>query len=255
MGCGGDSTPTTPTPPSAAATRIVNVSGNLGFGDVVVGNSRSANLTISNSGNAVLNVSGLTVTGGLASHTNASWTQGQIGAGASQSVTINFAPTSPGTFSGTLAVNGDQTGGTNTIAISGTALTDTPFAGTWTGNYVVEQCNGTGSVQDLLCSNNHGIFPPGTALPIRLVLTQNGNSVSGTFSLGQVTGVASGVVSPAGTLTLQGTGTGGTVTATLTSWSTRVIGNSMEGNFTYNASVQGAPGVGVVVTRLDRVTK
>jgi hypothetical protein len=35
-------------------------------------------------------------------------------------VTINFAPTAEQTYNGTLTINGDQTSGTNTIAISGT---------------------------------------------------------------------------------------------------------------------------------------
>jgi hypothetical protein len=37
-------------------------------------------------------------------------------------VTIQFAPTAAQTYSGTLTVNGDQTSGTNTIAISGTGI-------------------------------------------------------------------------------------------------------------------------------------
>lgn len=86
-------------------------------------------------------------------------------------------------------------------------------------------------------------------------LSQNGSSVSGVFALGAVTGVANGVVSAGGVLTLQGTATSGQATATITSWSTRVQGNVMEGSITYNFTVAGTPGVGVVVTRLGRVTK
>lgn len=253
--CGGsDSNPTAPTP-QATPTRIINVSGNLAFGDVVVGSSKPATLTITNSGNSVLNVTGLNVTGGLGSHTNASWTNGQIGAGASQSVTVNFAPTAAGNYSGTVTVNADHTAGTNTISISGNALTNTPFAGVWTGTYIVEQCNGTGSAQDLFCSANRGLYPVGTSLPIRLTLSQNGSSVSGTVEFGQVTGPVTGVVSSGGTLTLQGTATNGQTSGAISSWSTRVAGNSMEGNFSYNATFVGLPGVSAVSARLGRMTR
>jgi hypothetical protein len=86
-------------------------------------------------------------------------------------------------------------------------------------------------------------------------LTQNGSAVSGPFALGFVVGVANGVVSASGVLPLQGTATSGQVTATITTWSTRVDGNVMSGNVTYNLTLAGTPGIAVVVTRLGRVTK
>jgi len=73
-------------------------------------------LTITNLGNATLTVTGMTGPSGYA----ASWTTGTIAAGASQLVTITFSPIAAQNYNGTLIVNGDQTGGTNTIAISGT---------------------------------------------------------------------------------------------------------------------------------------
>jgi hypothetical protein len=65
-------------------------------------------------------VSGITVTNGLGSVFTPSFTRGTIAAGASQQATIQFSPSAALTYSGMLAVNGDQTSGTNTIAISGT---------------------------------------------------------------------------------------------------------------------------------------
>jgi hypothetical protein len=253
--CGGDSdSPATPTAPSTTPTRVINLSGNLTFGDVLVGGVKEAALTIGNSGTAPLSVSGLTVTGGLADHSSASWTTGQIAAGGAQTVVIRFAPRAAGAYTGTVIVNGDQTSGTNTIPISGSGIAPSTFSGVWTGSYVVERCDGTGSIQDVLCSSR-GVYPPGSVLPIRLTLTQTGNSVSGTFALGQVTGPANGSVSSAGVLTLQGTATGGPNTAVITSWSTRLQGDRMEGNATYNLTNSVAPGVAVMVTRLNGVTK
>lgn len=255
IACGGDSSsPTGPSSTSSSPTRIINVSGNLAFGDVPVGGQRDLSYTITNSGNATLTVSGTTISGGLSSHTLFSWTSGQIAAGATQTVTVRFAPTTGGTYSGTITVNGDQTSGSNTTSISGTA-TSPAFAGTWSGRYVVERCDGTGSAQDYFCSTAHGAFPPGTSLPLSMSLTQNGSSVSGTFSLGQVTGVATGTVNAGGTLVLQGTATSGQLTTALSGWSSTVSGSSMEGTFSYNASVSGIPGVAVIVSRLSGVTR
>ena len=182
--CNGDdgSSPTGPSNTPPAATRIINVSGNLAFGDVLVGGQRDLSYTITNSGNATLTITGTTVTGGLDAHTIASWTNGQIAAGASQTVTVRFQPTATGSYSGTISVNGDQTSGSNTLAISGAAPAPA-VAGTWSGQYRVERCDGTGSVQDAFCSAR-GAFPPGTTLPIALSLTQNGTTVSGTMALG-----------------------------------------------------------------------
>lgn len=255
VACGGgdSSTPTSPSPTPSTPTRIVGVSGNLSFGDVAVGSSRDASFTITNTGTSTLTVSGMSVSGGLASQITASWTSGTIPAGGSQSVNVRFQPTTAGSYSGTVTVNGDHTSGSNTIAISGTAVGPT-FQGTWSGRYIVERCDGTGSVQDYFCSSR-GSYPPGTDLPISMTLTQNGNAVSGVLSLGQVTGVVNGTVTAGGTMVLQGTVTSGQSSAQLTSWTTTVSGNSMTGNFTYNASFSGIPGVAVVVTRLSGVTK
>lgn len=256
VACSGkDSSPTAPssTPPPVTTTRVIGVSGNLAFGDVAVGGQRELGFTIVNSGNATLTVSGMSVSGGLASHLLASWTSGTIAAGGSQAVTVRFQPTTAGSYSGTLTVNGDHTSGTNTLAISGTATAPT-FQGAWSGRYVIERCDGTGSNQDYFCSAR-GAFPPGTSLPISLTLTQNGGSVSGTIALGQVTGSVSGSVNGAGTLALQGTASNGQINVTLTSWSSSANGSSMEGAFTYNAGLAGVPGVAVVTSHLSGVTR
>lgn len=121
VACGSSGTSTTASPPPAATpTRILGLSGNLVFGNVLLGNTGTAAMTVANTGNATMTVTGMTVSGGLGSVVAASWTNGAIGAGLTQQVTIQFTPTSAQTYSGTLTVNSDQTSGTNTLAISGT---------------------------------------------------------------------------------------------------------------------------------------
>jgi hypothetical protein len=252
---GGDSSPTGPssTPAPSTPTRVIAVSGNLAFGDVAVGGSRDATFTIANTGTATLTVSGMSVSGGLASYLSASWTSGTIAPGATQTVNIRFQPTTAGSYSGTLTVTADHTSGSNTLPISGNA-TGASAQGTWSGRYEVQRCDGTGSNQDYFCSQR-GAFPPGSSLPITLALSQNGSSVSGTFALGQVTGSVSGSVDGAGNLTLSGTASNGQINLTLTAFNVTISGASMTGTMTYNAGLAGVPGVAVVTSRLSGVTR
>lgn len=120
-GCGGKDNPAEPT---STTTRIIGLSGNLAFGNVTVGQSADATLTIQNSGNALLTITG--ITGPSASAFTSSFTSGTVAAGALRSVTIRFTPGTAQAYSGTLTINGDQTSGTNTISISGTGVAMAP---------------------------------------------------------------------------------------------------------------------------------
>ena len=116
--CGSTSATSPSASPAPTQTRIIGLSGNLAFGAVAVGSRPTATLTISNSGNAPLTVTGLTGPGGY----TASWTSGTVPGGGTQLVTIGFAPTAATTYNGTLIVNGDQTSGTNSMSVSGTGV-------------------------------------------------------------------------------------------------------------------------------------
>jgi len=251
-GSDGPSTPTGPSP--VASTRILGLTGSLAFGDVSVGSSAERTFTITNTGNAPLVVSGMTVTGGLASILTASWTNGSIAPGASQNVLVRVSPTTPGGFSGTVTVNGDQTSGVNTLPISLNAV-GFSAAGTFNGRYVVERCDGTGSIQDLLCSANRGLYPVGASLPIRLVLTQSGSSVSGRVEFGQVVGNVTGTVSPGGVLSLQGTATNNELTIAIANWATPIVGDSLSGTIRVDISARTIFGVAAITARLSEVRR
>ena len=112
---GGSSSPTAPTPIAAAvnATRVIILSGNLGFGSVALGASATSTLTINNSGNAPLAWTGLE-TDSVA--VTASTYSGTVPAGGSSTVALTFSPTVASSYSGTITVTANQTSGTNTIA-------------------------------------------------------------------------------------------------------------------------------------------
>lgn len=102
-------------------TRVIELSGNLAFGNLVVGQSDTRTLTINNTGNAPLTVSSISFPSPVFS---GDWS-GTIPAGSSQNVTITFQPTAATSYSGSLTVNSNSTGGTNTAAISGTGVNAT----------------------------------------------------------------------------------------------------------------------------------
>lgn len=123
VSCGsGGSSPASPSaaaPAAAPGTRVIAVAGSLAFGSVTVGQSASQTFTITNSGTTVLTIASLTLPTGVSGAYSASFTSGTIAPGASQSVNFRFSPTAAQDYGGTLTINGDQTSGTNTIAVSG----------------------------------------------------------------------------------------------------------------------------------------
>jgi uncharacterized membrane protein len=110
---------------ATSETRIIGLSGNLAFGQVIAGSSTTRTLTIANTGNAPLTVSGITYPSGLSGN----WNSGSIAAGSSQNVTVSFAPTSAATLSGNITVASNATSGTNTIAVSGSSVAATRIIG------------------------------------------------------------------------------------------------------------------------------
>jgi N-acetylmuramoyl-L-alanine amidase len=161
-----------------SVTRVIGLSGNLAFGSVTVGTTATRTLTISNSGNATLTVSGITYPSGF----SGAWS-GTIGPGGSQNVTVRFAPTSVTSYGGTVIVNGDQTSGTNTIAASGTGTTAPTRIISLSGNLAFGSVTvGTTATRTLTISNG------GNA-----TLTVSGISYPSGFS-----GAWSGTIGPGG---------------------------------------------------------
>ena len=127
--------PASPTPSSQPTTRVIVLGGSLAFGAVEVGKTSESTLTIGNGGTETLSVTGITVPDGYA----VNWSSGSITPGGTQQVAVRFTPTAARGYDGTLVVNGDHTGGTNTAALKGTGLASA--FGTITGT-AVEQASG-----------------------------------------------------------------------------------------------------------------
>ena len=96
------------------ASRIITVSAvDLSWDQQAVGWTSCGSFRITNTGNAPLTVASIDYPTGF----NGSWA-GTIAPGLAQEITVNFAPTAAGTFSGSITVNSDATAGTFTIPVS-----------------------------------------------------------------------------------------------------------------------------------------
>ncbi|MEI6377242.1 MAG: choice-of-anchor D domain-containing protein, partial [bacterium] len=131
------SAPVNITVTGAATTRVIGLSGNLAFGNVKVGSSATATMTIGNTGNAPLAVSGISYPAGFTGN----WASGTVAAGSSQDVTVTFSPSAAQAYGGTIAVNSDSTSGTNTIAASGQG-TQTPYEAWQAGKFTPTEIAG-----------------------------------------------------------------------------------------------------------------
>ena len=88
------------------------------FGDVSVGSSTTATVTISNKGNAPLSIGGVSTTRPQFSVSSGSFT---IGAGSSQNLIVTFEPTAEGGLIGGLSIeSNDPDQPTSSVSLSGT---------------------------------------------------------------------------------------------------------------------------------------
>ena len=102
-------------------SRIIGLSGDLAFGNVATGQTKTAVMTITNRGAAPLTVTGIGYPDGF----SGAWSE-EVGAGESVPVEVTFAPMLAGAYGGVITVESDATEGTNTIAVSGTGFASVP---------------------------------------------------------------------------------------------------------------------------------
>jgi hypothetical protein len=201
------------------ASGSVALGGNLNFGSVLVNSNATTTLVISNVGNATMHVTSITYPAGFSGVLS-----GFIVAGNSTNVTVTFSPTAATGYGGTVTVNSDALGGTNTISASGTgtAVSGTIALG---GNLSFGNVPVNTSTQSMLVISNTGngnLHVTGITYPSGF-----SGGFSGTIAPGQTTNVtvtfspaaaiaysgSATVKSDAGagvnTIAVSGTGTGG----------------------------------------------
>lgn len=100
---------------SLVPTRIIGLHGELAFGDVLVGESASLTLAITNSGNSMLTINRILYPEGFGGLTAI-----QLASASATNLTITFAPLFEQAYGGTVEILADQTGGSTLIDCSGT---------------------------------------------------------------------------------------------------------------------------------------
>jgi hypothetical protein len=106
---------------AAATLQLTPSATSLGFGSVTVGSTNAKQITVTSTGNENVSISSVTVTG-------TGFSLGSSAAGVildptqSQSYTVNFDPTAPGSPTGTLSITSNASNSPLQIALSGTAV-------------------------------------------------------------------------------------------------------------------------------------
>ncbi len=160
-------------------TRIINLSGNLSFGNVNVGNYSDKTLNISNTGNASLSVSNITVPNGFSVVNGQSFV---LSAGQSQNITIRFQPNASGAYSGNVTVTSNATSGNNALALSGTGISNSPV---YTCSPNIGVFTSGSQVINASCStqpNNPGVIKLKVTSITSSEISLRMEKVSGTFS-------------------------------------------------------------------------
>ncbi len=150
--------------------RPIFLSGDLSFGTVPVGESATRTLTISNAGNAALNVNSINLPEGFTTSFS-----GAIAPTNAVDAAITFAPLTGGPFGGTLKVTSDATSGTTNYFISGTGDAGPPVPLTIVANPESLTLPRRGSAE-------FQVATAGGQGPIRFQWLFNGNAVSGATS-------------------------------------------------------------------------
>ncbi len=103
--------------------QTIALTGDLNFGNVLLGETTTRTMTITNRGNAVLQISAITLPQGFSSAVGAT----TVNANASITTQITFAPTELKSYTGSAVINSDAISGNSSLTLSGTGVTITGF--------------------------------------------------------------------------------------------------------------------------------
>ncbi|MGO9269953.1 MAG: choice-of-anchor D domain-containing protein [Terriglobia bacterium] len=126
LSCGGGSS-NSPPPPAPSVSLSPS---SLSFSTQIVGTTSAAQgVTLSNTGNAALSISGIAASGDFAQSDTCG---SSVGAAASCTINVTFTPTQGGSRNGTLSVTDNAGGSPQSVGLSGPGQVPTPA-----GNYAI----------------------------------------------------------------------------------------------------------------------
>jgi hypothetical protein len=231
---------------TATQSQLTISPSSVAFNNVNVGSNASQTVTLTNTGNATLNITAATITG---SGYTMTLTPTTVAAGANTTFTVQFAPASEGSLTGSISITSNAPGSPATIALSGTGLqalgaanpTSVAFGsvvvGSSNSSVITLKNNGNTTLsfsQVSVTGSGFSISGLTTSSTIAAGGTLNFNAVfsptSASSSTGSITLTSNG--SPA-QISISLTGTGTTATRSLSaSPSTLSFGNVQVGNNT-----------------------
>lgn len=127
--CSKSSSPTAPSDPTATATRIISIGGDLVFGHVEVGSTKTLTLSVTNNGNSPLAVTSINGPSGIIGAFSGNGIAGSIASGATRTIPIVFSPTEAKPYEGVLRVVCDCTSGNTGFNVSAAGARSGPL---WT---------------------------------------------------------------------------------------------------------------------------
>jgi hypothetical protein len=163
--------------PAATPAQIAVSPANVSFGSIPTASTATQYVSVSNTGDATLKVSNVSVTGTSFAESGPV-PPFTVAAGQSQTLAINFAPAISGIYSGSLVISSDAANNIGPVALSGTAMVPT--------------------ILTLSASPTSVSFPSvvvGNNATQNVTLTNTGNSAV-TVSSGTATGSGFSVISP-----------------------------------------------------------
>ena len=244
---------------TAAAAQIAVSPTAINFSSTTTNSSSIQSLTLANTGGSNLSVTGATVIGTAFSISGASFPM-TIVAGQSAALSVKFAPTTTGSFTGSVSVSSNASNAAPAVTLSGSATAASTFLlsaspttlsfgsvveGTSTSKTVALSNTGTGSLSITAANfTGTGFSLSGVSLPITLAAGKTQNATisfspesSGAAS-GTVSFVSNATNSPA-TVALSGSGTVPTQHSVDLSWNAST--SSISGYSIYRATVSGGP--------------
>jgi hypothetical protein len=127
----------------------------LAFGNLISGTGAAQIITVKNTGNANLVVSGVTISGvDAASYSVASTTCATVNPGASCTVTVQFAPTTFGAKSASVSIAHNAVGSPSAVTLSGTGIAPSAQASPALLSFANQIIGTTSAVQVITLSNS-----------------------------------------------------------------------------------------------------
>jgi hypothetical protein len=190
----------------------------------------------------------------------------EFGDGAARYVAASWSSSDPGVLTFDGAVMRAVSPGEVIVTARAERMTATErfrveptVSGSWDGTLVVDQCGaGSGSLQELICSNlpgRTGMLPPGTAVPVAFTIHKDGAVLTATAQFGDLRGLLTGTDLGANTLSLQGDLTRDRTTFSIVFWNGRVRTGVMEASIGFEVRIGGLPEHAAVTAHFDNVTR